>query len=680
MSQPAPELEISRIGRVVGLMMVEEIIPLLLADGHLDIAEIQSHKMVSDAKVWHILLMTASKLMSEGDKLKSTEINRLNAWIKRGLVKWLIDVVIKLSPILNDLFANGLLSTTTTLMDVPGWQWTSAMTILYTLCDADARWDGVIDAEPGMGEIRAHSIALIKAWLAMENLLAMNSSSEAAYEVAFNLGRISRYIVQYLSMRFEATVTKEDRSFSADLAERLLVLTIKVREFFTRSRHSSSISRPRPLNHLKNTKDHDILWCSALIAQFCIRVLFVAGGFEHPHQLLCNCGSHSTHGFSVSSITGFSLQRLVDQASYVEHDNCQDRLKHQRYEYGLLSLMVSHDPAPTALIRILARGSYFVSTMGVAREALTNSDFMANFGTRGGKYSLEERNDHYVLEFLAGSWHFFMQLAVKEGNTALPKVAIDHGLVSLLELIALNDYEQSVSPSKYYLNELPKLIYSTLASQHEVEEVRPDVAKLILQIVTVHRRLTLRPEVSKVLVKSWSETVLWAHVACPGISVTAVCSNPGCSSIEIPELQCGRCRLNKYCSKGCQKSEWREPITSNDPMPTPPSVPKLAIRLGTSPAELAFTHRVVLLAREKILPLLMASGHIEEARARANKENADISPRSPQRDAVLGSWIKAGLVGRLLDIIIKLSPVFDDLFVGDLMSTNVDVNVTGAHG
>ncbi|KAF8308706.1 hypothetical protein DL93DRAFT_2158863 [Clavulina sp. PMI_390] len=269
------------------------------------------------------------------------------------------------------------------------------------------------------------------------------------------------------------------------------------------------------------------------------------GGLERPNQSL----GDSTH----KSEGGLPVQRLVDQAAYVDDDTCEDNQKHRRDEYGFLACMVYFEPSPTDLVRILSKRGYVTSSMGVARALLSNLESLRMENTPSNS------RDHFVLNLFAVTWLSCILLASTDRSIDVPKDSIDFGMLFILELMVLSKPEQSGngSPGRLYLHELPRAIYTAFELEQATGGAHSYINKLIHQIAVIHRRLSSRPGVSKALMNSWAETFVWAHIIHPCISLETVCGNPGCNSIEAPTLQCSRCRSCHYCSKQCQKSDWK---------------------------------------------------------------------------------------------------------------------------
>ncbi|KAF8308710.1 hypothetical protein DL93DRAFT_2086626 [Clavulina sp. PMI_390] len=218
--------------------------------------------------------------------------------------------------------------------------------------------------------------------------------------------------------------------------------------------------------------------------------------------------------------------------------------------------MAHFDPAPSELIRALCERSYLPETMAIAKAALSDAEFMVNHHDRRLDKMTTDKSDHFALEYFGYAWYLCMVLSLRDGLSHIPMDAVDSGILFLLELMALNHYDQSEASTttRLYLNELPRAIYRALGAEYAIGENKLYTHKMIHQIVVIHKRISSRPRVSQFLVKSWSETVIWAHVIHPSISVEAVCNNPGCERIDVPNLQCSRCRMHKYCSKDCQRA------------------------------------------------------------------------------------------------------------------------------
>ncbi|KAF8308637.1 hypothetical protein DL93DRAFT_1868244 [Clavulina sp. PMI_390] len=213
---------------------------------------------------------------------------------------------------------------------------------------------------------------------------------------------------------------------------------------------------------------------------------------------------------------------------------------------------------------------------GIARGLLANAQLMPNHHELRARDLPSDRGDYFLLGWFAYSWFPCVVLASTDKTIDVPKDYIDFGMLFILEVMALSVCAKfghadttkctyfshkldsgtlsDSSPTAVYLNQLLQAIYTAFKAQQATEESQSYILTLIDQIGVIHHRLKSRPGISKTLMDNWAETFVWAHVVHPCISVEAVCSNPGCSSIEAPTLQCSRCRLHRYCSRECQRS------------------------------------------------------------------------------------------------------------------------------
>ncbi|KAF8313779.1 hypothetical protein DL93DRAFT_2155977 [Clavulina sp. PMI_390] len=499
-----PPVELNSHPRAQQLVK-DKLLPLLIASGHIDEARAPH---MNEWNTWQYIVRFTSELEFKGNEDGPVDYGTLELWIKGGIVKQLLDLIIELSPLVNSLFPNESIPAVN-IATQPEFHWNLAITVMITICNVQLSLPSPTppaDVDQVSQTLFLSSIKLFTTWLAMDRVLARGRASIRTEGLVYMMWELG---YRALDLVMPNTVGSSTLAERAEIAQAGLMLTVKVREFFTAP--SSDYSAPiSPSHDLSRAIVHKTLLMSAFTVQHCLLSIFGEAALRG--------GSLIRPTLSVSDLSGLPLANLVDQTAWVEHVTCASvhQQKYRRDEYGLLALMAYMNSGNTELIQILNHRSYLATTVTLMKTALADDEFLATFRLSEHNKDTTKTSDQLLPMYLSFAWKECLKSACSEKDIKVLEDAVSYGMMFVLELLSLYDLEEA-TPLKIY--NPTEILPQMCTALRQTDENQSHLLKLGRQVAVINQRISRRPGVPEELISSWNSMLECFSSAETGASI-----------------------------------------------------------------------------------------------------------------------------------------------------------------
>ncbi|KAF8297405.1 hypothetical protein DL93DRAFT_2234102 [Clavulina sp. PMI_390] len=241
-------------------------------------------------------------------------------------------------------------------------------------------------------------------------------------------------------------------------------------------------------------------------------------------------------------VSDFELDNIVKNLPALA-DECDGRCEIE--QYFTTAAIISQDRSTRILIAA-SQHQYITHSLAFVKRIWAREE--ETYLTKSVSPKPWIITDNYF-SHLIGSWAtcLFIIECVAEGVT--------EGILFVLEKLSfMEGGETDASLAEFF-----SAFYSavTMITLSEAPEVRKLGEIIFSQAVVINQRVQHNPKSTPAARERWNRLVSMegsSFSSC--ISPGPFCSNHGCESLEVAHLRCARCGAC-YCSKECQRSNWR---------------------------------------------------------------------------------------------------------------------------